>query len=150
MDALAIVAQFNANPAPALGTLGGGVIGFDNEAERITMQWSATQAHCHSIPGHPKGGVVQGGFVTGWLDSAMAHACIAKSRFTIEVPTLEIKVSFLRPAHPGLYRSFGWITRWGRRIAFTEAELRNDADEVVARASSTAAIVVRSRDAGTA
>lgn len=140
MDANEIVDRFNAHPTPALTTLGGGVAAYDSETERLTMRWTATRDHCHSIEGHPRGGIVQGGFITGWLDSAMAHACIAKSRFKIAIPTLEIKVSFLRPVHPGPYRSIGWITRWGRRIAFTEAELRNEADEVVARASSTAAI----------
>ncbi len=126
---------------PAVRTLGDGeVIAWELEDDRITMRWRATVDHCHSVEGHPKGGIVQGGFVTGWLDSAMAHACLVKSGFTIGVPSLEIKVSFLRPAHPGAYRSIGWITRWGRRIAFMEAELRDEADELIARGSSTAAL----------
>ena len=104
------------------------------------MEWTATVDHCHSVIGHPRGGIVQGGFVTGWLDAAMAHACMAKSEFTVGVPSLEIKVSFLRPAHPGVYRSHGWITRWARRIAFMESELVDSDGMVIARASSTAAL----------
>lgn len=133
-----IIARFPRQPA--LRTLGGHVVAWDAEAERITMEWTATTDHCHSVEGHPHGGIVQGGFVTGWLDAAMAHACLAKSHFSVGVPSLEIKVSFFRPAHPGLYRSTGWITRWARRIAFMEAELVDADGAMIARASSTAAI----------
>ena len=135
-----IVARFARTRPPALVTLGGGVTGWDAAAERVTMEWAATTAFCHSVEGHPRGGIVQGGFVTGWLDAAMAHACVAKSGFSVGVPSLEIKVSFLRPAHPGTYRSLGWITRWARRIAFMESELLDSENIVIARASSTAAL----------
>ncbi|MFC0283975.1 PaaI family thioesterase [Camelimonas abortus] len=135
-----IIAAFRANANPCLQTLGGGIVAFDSRTDTATMEWTATTAHCHSVAGHPKGGVVQGGIVTGWIDAAMAHACIAKSRFTVAVPSLEIKVSFLLSAHPGKYRSMGWITRWGRSVAFLEGELRDMDGALIARASSTAAL----------
>ena len=119
-----IVARFTKTRPPALKTLGGGVVGWNAATERVAMEFRATVDFCHSVDGHPRGGIVQGGFITGWLDAAMAHVCVAKSGFTVGVPSLEIKVSFLRPAHPGItYRSYGWITRWARRIAFMESEL---------------------------
>ena len=135
-----ILQTFRKNVNPCLRTLGGGIAGYNVETETTTMEWTATQDHCHSVVGHPRGGIVQGGIVTGWIDAAMAHACIAKSRFTVMVPSLEIKVSFLLAAHPGKYRSTGWITRWGRSIAFLEGELRDMDGELIARASSTAAL----------
>lgn len=136
-----IVARFAKTRPPALKTLCARVVGWDVATERLTMECSATVDLCHSVEGHPRGGIVQGGFVTGWLDAAMAHACVAKSDFSVGVPSLEIKVSFLRPAHPGVgYRASGWITRWGRRIAFMEAELLDADGIVIARASSTAAL----------
>ena len=136
-----IVERFTKTRPPALTTLRGGVTAWDAVRERITMTFAPTTDFCHSIEGHPRGGVVQGGFITGWLDAAMAHACVAKSGFTVGVPSLEIKVSFLRPAHPGVvYRADGWITRWARRIAFMEAELLDADGVVIARASSTAAL----------
>lgn len=141
LNDLDIVARFTKTRPPALATLGGAVTGWDAGAERITIECRPLTDHCHSIEGHPKGGIVQGGFITGWLDAAMAHACVAKSGFTVGVPSLEIKVSFLRPAHPGVvYRAHGWITRWARRISFMEAELLDPDDVVIARASSTAAL----------
>lgn len=135
-----IISTFHNNINPCLRTLGGGIVAFDPQTDTATMEWTATSDHCHSVEGNPRGGIVQGGIVTGWIDAAMAHACIAKSRFTVAVPSLEIKVSFLLAAHPGKYRSIGWITRWGKSIAFLEGELRDMDGQVVARASSTAAL----------
>lgn len=135
-----ILARFRANKNPAIATLGLEAVSYDKPLGRMTLLCRATRDHCHSVEGHPKGGIVQGGFVTGWLDAAMAHACVARSEFAVAVPSLEIKVSFLLPAHPGLYHAYGWITRWGRRISFMEAELRDEQGTVIARASSTAAL----------
>lgn len=141
MDEQDIVARFTKTRPPALKTLGGAVTGWDAKAEMVVIECRPTADHCHSIEGHPRGGIVQGGFITGWVDAAMAHACVAKSGFTVGVPSLEIKVSFLRPAHPDVtYRARGWITRWARRIAFMEAELLDPDGLVIARASSTAAL----------
>ena len=136
-EVLAILAR---TKPPVLDTLGGGVVAYDKGLDRVTMQWQAETRHCHSVEGHPRGGIVQGGIVTGWIDSAMAHACVAKSVFTVGVPSLEIKVSFLSAAHPGIYRSYGWVVKWGRSIAFLEGELRDEEGALIARASSTAAL----------
>ncbi len=136
-----IIERMAQNRPPAWETLGGeGIVAYDKAQHRIVTQWLAETRHCHSVEGHPKGGIVQGGFVTGWLDASMASACIVRGEFAVAVPSLELKVSFLLPAHPGLYRGHGWIVRWGRSVAFMEAELRDSEGEVVARASSTAAI----------
>lgn len=135
-----ILAALARNKPPVLDTLGGGIVAWEPAHDRVTMEWTAGTRHCHSIEGHPRGGIVQGGIVTGWIDSAMAHACIAKSHFTVAVPSLEIKVSFLAAASPGLYRSYGWVTKWGRTIAFLEGELRDAEGALIARASSTAAL----------
>ena len=141
LDEQTVVARFTKTRPPALKTLSAAAIEWEAAAERITVECRPSVEHCHSVEGHPRGGIVQGGFVTGWLDTAMAHACVAKSGFTVGVPSLEIKVSFLRPAHPGVvYRSRGWITRWARRIAFMEAELLDPDGVLIARASSTAAL----------
>jgi uncharacterized protein (TIGR00369 family) len=136
-----IVAAFAKSRPPILDTFGGGVVAYERALhDRVTMEWLAQTRHCHSVEGHPKGGIVQGGVIAGWMDSAMAHACVAKSLFTVAVPSLEIKVSYLLPAHPGLYRSYGWIVRWGRSVAFLEGELRDADGELIAKASSTAAL----------
>jgi acyl-CoA thioesterase len=115
-------------------------LSYDQEQRRVVMEWQAEQRHCHSVEGHPRGGIVQGGIVTGWLDAAMASACLFDGDPKLVVASLEIKVSFLLPAHPGVYRSYGTVIRRGRSVAFMEAELRDSQERVIARGSSTAAL----------
>ena len=45
-------------------------------------------------------GVVQGGFITAMLDETMGPAALSGARSGSTVPTLELKVSFLRPVSP--------------------------------------------------
>lgn len=133
-----ILQRFKVGRQPALATLGAEIVEVDAATGTVTLKCTATRDHCHSTDWNPRGGIVQGGFVTGWLDSAMAHACIARARFAMAVPSLEIKVSFLAPAHPGVYVARGWIQRWGRTIAFMEAELHDADGKLIATSSSTA------------
>ncbi len=135
-----IVAMIQARHPPAWDLLNGRLIGYDETLRRATMEWLAETRHCHSVPGHPRGGIVQGGIVTGWLDAAMATACHFLSDPGTSVASLEIKVAFLLAAHPGTYRSYGKVVRIGRTVAFLEAELRAVDDRLIATASSTAAV----------
>ena len=108
-----------------------GLLSTDPEAGRACVEFEAKQNQCHS------GNVVQGGFVTGWIDNAMATAVLVKTDFERLVMTLEIKVSFYRAANPGLVVAEGWIERIGKRTAFTEGLLRTPEGAIIAKASST-------------
>ena len=105
------------------------------DPSRAVLHYRATMAMCHS------GGIVQGGFVTGWIDAAMAHAVLSATNFTKTPLTLEIKVSFLKAAGPGLVIAEGWVEKMGRSTAFLEGRLIDEAGEVLARGSSTARLV---------
>ena len=112
-------------------------LGFVRQVEtgdpaRAVLHYRATMAMCHS------GGIVQGGFVTGWIDAAMAHAVLAATEFKKTPLSLEIKISFLKAAAPGLVIAEGWIEKMGRSTAFLEGRLLNEAGEVLAKGSSTA------------
>ncbi|TQF38780.1 hypothetical protein UNPF46_15190 [Bradyrhizobium sp. UNPF46] len=144
------IKTFNANRSPAWTLLGIGVIAYEETANRVAIDLNAEQRHCHSIAGHPKGGIVQGGIVTGWLDVAMATACLVDGMEDTTVASLEIKVTFLLPAHPGRYRSYGTVIRRGRSIGFMEAELLDAQGKLIARASSTAAVRIKNHTASTA
>jgi acyl-CoA thioesterase len=144
MSYLEVIKEIEARRPPAWDLLNLRLLSYDQDRNRVVMDWQAEERHCHSVKGHPKGGIVQGGIVTGWLDAAMASACLFGGDPLIAVASLEIKVAFLLPAHPGLFRSYGTVIRRGRSIAFLEAELRDSCDNLVARGSSTAA--VRSSD----
>jgi uncharacterized protein (TIGR00369 family) len=119
-----------------LVTLGDGrTLEMDGEAGRAVVEFTCKPEMCHS------GGVAQGGFVTGWIDSAMAHACIARFSMNYWIATLELKVSFFRPAKPGKVIAEGWIERAGKQTVFTEGRLLDEAGEVIAKATSTIRLV---------
>ncbi len=101
------------------------------EGGRAILEFQAGLHMCHS------GGVVQGGFVTGWIDAAMAHAVISLGRADVAPASLEMKVSFFAPVRPGLVTAEGWIERAGKSTCFTEGLLRDAKGDVLAKASST-------------
>ena len=105
------------------------------EKGHAVIHYRARLDMCHS------GGIVQGGFVTGWIDAAMAHVVMAQSENAANPLSLEIKVSFLKPATPGLIIAEAWIERSGRSIAFVEGLIRNEAGEILAKATSTMKLV---------
>jgi uncharacterized protein (TIGR00369 family) len=106
---------------------------------RAAIEYQAGMHMCHS------GGVVQGGFVTGWIDAAMAHAAMAMTGPDIVPMSLELKVSFFAPARPGLVTAKAWVERRGRSTCFFEGQLLNDQGKVLAKASSTLMLADRSR-----
>lgn len=108
-------------------------------AGRARLEYQAGQHMCHS------GGVVQGGFVTGWIDAAMAHAAIAMGGADVVPMSLELKVSFFAPARPGLVIAEGWVERRGRSTCFFEGRLLDAAGKVLAKASSTVMLAARDR-----
>jgi acyl-coenzyme A thioesterase PaaI-like protein len=92
---------------------------------------------------HSEGRVVQGGFVTSWLDHSMAVAVRTREPGAA-LASLDINVSFLErvePGHPVFVEAR--VVRWGGRVAFLQAELRGGEDAntaVLARATSTGMI----------
>jgi uncharacterized protein (TIGR00369 family) len=102
---------------------------------RAVLHYRARPDHCHS------GGVVQGGFITGWIDAAMAHVVIGKSKRAFSPLSFEIKISFLQSAKPGRVIAEAWIERMGRSTVFLEGRLLNEAGEVLAKGTSTARLV---------
>lgn len=134
-------ADFPSTPPPpdapeVLATLGDGrVLEFDGETGRSRLAFTCRPDMCHT------GGVAQGGFVTGWIDAAMAHACIARYGTGYWIATLELKVSFFRPATPGPVEAEGWIERGGRQTVFTEGRLLGPDGEVLAKSSATVLLV---------
>ena len=103
----------------------------DREAGRAVVEFEAMQNQCHS------GNVVQGGFVTGWIDNAMATASMAFTNFEKVAMSLDIKVAFYRAANPGPVIAEGWVERAGSRTIFAEGLLRTPEGEVIAKGMST-------------
>lgn len=111
------------------------VVSFDKETSRIRVEYEARPSFCHS------GGVVQGGFVTGWIDSAMAHSVMMDSEFSQSPLSLEIKVTFLKSVSPGRVFAEAWIEKRGRSIGFLEGQLLNENGDILAKGTSTAKLI---------
>lgn len=84
-------------------------------------------------------GATQGGFIAAMLDEAMSATAIIASNVTMNAPTLEMKISFLRPLFIGKATAEARILKWGKSTCFIEADLFNPAGELVAKASATQA-----------
>ncbi len=110
----------------------GRVIEYDADNGRAVVEFTPRPEMCHS------GGVVQGGFVTGWLDTAMARAAIASAKGERSMTTLEIKISFLKSAQPGTtYRAEGCVVRTGKSVMFMEGRLTDPDGTLIAKGSAT-------------
>ncbi|MCW5732277.1 MAG: PaaI family thioesterase [Alphaproteobacteria bacterium] len=127
--------KLRARRQPCIATYGGWVEEIDQARGRAVMSFVMKPEFCHSVD------IVQGGFITGMVDAAMSHALIARIGLGIAIPTLEIKVSFLEPGHPGRFLAVGEVVRLGGAVAFMEGTLHDEKERLVARASATARII---------
>jgi uncharacterized protein (TIGR00369 family) len=85
-------------------------------------------------------GVVQGGFLSAMLDSAMGASAVtgAAGGRRVSVANTEMKVSFLRAAHLGdELTCTARVLKAGSVISFLEGRIVNHRGELVATASSS-------------
>jgi uncharacterized protein (TIGR00369 family) len=127
--------EHEAKPHALSATLGIEKVIDHGESGRAVIHYRAGMHMCHS------GGIVQGGFITGWIDAAMAHVVMAQSNYEVSPLSLEIKVSFLQAANPGLIIAEAWIERRGKSTAFVEGLIKNEKGEMLAKGSSTVRLV---------
>jgi uncharacterized protein (TIGR00369 family) len=118
--------------SPAATLLGKNVIETDAARGYIKASYAAGPDFIN------RGGRVFGGFLAAMLDSLCGHAVRLTHR-EADSPqvTLELKTSFIGRADAGTFVGEGWVRHRGKSIAFAEAELRNEAGELVARGSAT-------------
>ena len=130
-----ILELLSANRPPCIDTLNGKATQFISEPPSLKMEFEAVPEFCHS-PNQ----VVQGGFVTGMLDTSMAHLLIALSGGKLNPVSLDINVSFLSPAHPGKLISTAKVVRLGKSIGYFSSSLYQQ-ETSVATATSTIKLV---------
>jgi len=86
-------------------------------------------------------GIVQGGFLAALCDSAMGASCVtwANARgMKVVTANVELKCSFVKAARVGSTLTCkADVLEGGSRTCFVEAEVRDDAGRLVAKASST-------------
>lgn len=105
------------------------------EPGHVRMEFTASEQFLNPA------GVVQGGFITAMLDDTMGPAAVAQLGPGYFAPTLELKVSFLRPVGPGRLVGDGRVVHMGRSIAFLEGSLCDEEGNLVATATATARVV---------
>ena len=108
------------------------VTAWDPARKAAKGSFTVRREYCHT-----NGTIAQGGFITAWLDAAMAHAVIHDTGHQQTVFSLEIKVSFYEKVGPGEGRVEGRVIRRGKRVAFLEASLFNPEGKLAAQATST-------------
>ena len=114
------------------------VLSTDRKLGVVRAEFEAMKRFCHT-----DGTIVQGGFISGWLDFSMAQAVIVRAAEPVGVASLELKVNFLQRVGPGRVIAEGRVLRMGRRVAFLEASLFDPAGALLATASSTALLTTR-------
>jgi uncharacterized protein (TIGR00369 family) len=127
---------FDGLPMPPVArTLGWTLRSIDAEAGTIEVGFTAGEAFTNPT------GAVQGGFVAAMLDDTMGPAVFAMGKGEIFAPTLDLHVSFIRPARPGAFTGKARVVSLGRSVAFLEGELFDADGTLVARASATARVL---------
>ena len=118
-----------APPAGWMETLGAWI----SEAEpgRVVLDLIAGPQHRHG------GGVVQGGVITQIADAAMGMSLATLQEDGTWNTTVELKINFIRPAIEGRLRAVGRVIEMRQSLLFAEADVFDDRERLVARASST-------------
>ena len=117
--------------------LGHRVLRVDLEACRVRSEFQGQPEWCNPM------GVIQGGMIGAMLDTTFTMAGLAATRFKANLPTLEMKTTYIGPGFPGRFIGEGRVLRMGKSIMFLEATLFDGEENLVATASATAKLVYR-------
>lgn len=104
--------------------------------------WAAFEG----VPGpehYNPAGTVHGGYGATLLNSACGIAVVTKLEEGQGMTTLELKVSYLKAMtdKTGKVRAEGRVISMGRRVAYTEAKLTDEAGRLLATATSTLLVI---------
>ncbi len=82
-------------------------------------------------------GTLHGGALCTIADTAMGVAHISLLKEDESSTTLEMKINFVRPFWQGKVRAVGSVVKHGRTVTLLECDVTDEADNLLARASST-------------
>lgn len=125
------IVEGRALPPPSACLLGWRFVGLDEAAGTLSCAFEATEAFLNPA------GVIQGGILAAMLDEAMGPVAAAVTGGAIFAMTLEMKVSYLRPARVGPIFGEGRIVQKGREILFLEGRLTDVDGRLLASATAT-------------
>ena len=123
-------------PPPRIAqTLGFELRSWDAESGEMQVGFTVGEEFTNPV------GNVQGGIVAAMLDDTLGPAMVATLAPGDFAPTLELKVSFIRPAKPGAFVGKARVVHRGGTVAFLAGELHDEDDVLLATASATVKIV---------
>jgi len=122
-------ALLEARPDGWMATLGARIA--EAEPGRVVVELIAGPQHRHG------GGVVQGGVIAQIADAAMGMSLATLQEDGTWNTTIELKINFIRPAIEGSLRAVGRVIEMRQTLLFSEADVFDEQDRLVARASST-------------
>jgi len=111
------------------------VLDFDKAKGSIRLSFVATDAFLNPA------GAVQGGILVAMLDDTTGPALWVMNGEETYSVTIDLSVSFLAAAKPGLLYGEGRVVQRGKTIAFLEAQLSDPDGRVVARSTASARVV---------
>ncbi|MBS0480758.1 MAG: PaaI family thioesterase [Proteobacteria bacterium] len=120
---------------PAAKLLGWHVRAFDKEAQTIEVGYLLDDRFLNPA------GDVQGGFIAAMLDDTAGPALFCSTDGAFYAPTIELHVSFIRPAKPGQFVGRGRVVSLGRTIVFLEGELFDAQNNLIARATASGRVM---------
>lgn len=122
-------------PLPAItSTLGGRIIRVDQEAGEMEVEYRGQPAFLNPA------GQIQGGMLGAMLDDVTAFLLTAMLGENEYCSTLNLNISFLRPASEGVLQGRSRVVRRGATISNVTGELLQDG-KLVATAVATCMVV---------
>ncbi|HEX4301415.1 MAG TPA: PaaI family thioesterase [Rhizomicrobium sp.] len=116
---------------PCARTLGWSLLARDAARGWVKLSFEARAEFCNGTGG------VQGGFLAAMLDDTMGPAVIVASHGAFYAATIDMNVSFLKPAKAGRLFAEGRVVQLGKTVAFVEAQISDADGALLARATSS-------------
>jgi uncharacterized protein (TIGR00369 family) len=116
-------------PPPIAALIGFTVTSIEPGAAVVEME--AGSQHANPM------GTLHGGVLCDLADAAMGMAYASQLEPGETFTTLELKINFLRPVWRSLLRAEGRVVQSGRTVGLLECDIKDEADRLVAHATST-------------
>lgn len=105
------------------------------EDGRAVVEFPAQQRHANPL------GTLHGGILCDIADAAMGTAFFSTLDEGESFTTLELKINFLKPIWEAKLRAEAHIIKRGRTVGLLECRVTDEADKLVAHATSTCMIL---------
>jgi len=129
LDRLQQMVRGEIPPPPAAALIGFRLIAI--EPGHATLEMDVSERHANPM------GSLHGGVLCDIADAAMGMAYASTLGEDESFTTLELKINFLKPVWNAHLRAEGRVVSRGRTVGLTEADVFDERERLVARASST-------------